>query len=221
MIRVAIVDDQALIRAGLHALVDSEADMQVVGEAATGEGAVALVRAERPEVVLMDIRMPGRDGLWATREIVADAGLAATRIVVVTTFELDELVGDAIVAGASGYVVKDADPVDLLRAVRVAAEGDALLSPSVTRRLLDRVAHGIRPVDDAPLAELTEREREVLALVGEGLTNEEIAGRLFLSPLTTKTHVSRMMGKLGARDRVRLVVLAYETGLVRPGWSQG
>ncbi|SDH39934.1 response regulator [Agrococcus jejuensis] len=221
MIRVAIVDDQALIRAGLHALVESEGDMQVVGEAATGEAAVALVRAERPDVVLMDIRMPGRDGLWATRQIVADAALAATRIVVVTTFELDELVGDAIVAGASGYVVKDADPVDLLRAVRVAAEGDALLSPSVTRRLLDRVAQGIRPVDDAPLAELTEREREVLALVGEGLTNEEIAGRLFLSPLTTKTHVSRMMGKLGARDRVRLVVLAYETGLVRPGWSQG
>ncbi len=221
MIRVAIVDDQALIRAGLRALVESEDDMHVVGEAATGETAVALVRAERPDVVLMDIRMPGRDGLWATRQIVADDALAATRIVVVTTFELDELVGEAIVAGASGYVVKDADPVDLLRAVRVAAEGDALLSPSVTRRLLERVAQGIRPVDAAPLAELTEREREVLALVGEGLTNEEIAGRLFLSPLTTKTHVSRMMGKLGARDRVRLVVLAYETGLVRPGWSQG
>jgi len=221
MIRVAIVDDQALIRAGLRALVESEGDMHVVGEAATGETAVALVRAERPDVVLMDIRMPGRDGLWATRQIVVDDALAATRIVVVTTFELDELVGEAIVAGASGYVVKDADPVDLLRAVRVAAEGDALLSPSVTRRLLERVAQGIRPVDAAPLAELTEREREVLALVGEGLTNEEIAGRLFLSPLTTKTHVSRMMGKLGARDRVRLVVLAYETGLVRPGWSQG
>ncbi|WP_144720044.1 response regulator [Agrococcus jejuensis] len=221
MIRVAIVDDQALIRAGLRALVESEGDMHVVGEAATGETAVALVRAERPDVVLMDIRMPGRDGLWATRQIVADDALAATRIVVVTTFELDELVGEAIVAGASGYVVKDADPVDLLRAVRVAAEGDALLSPSVTRRLLERVAQGIRPVDAAPLAELTEREREVLALVGEGLTNEEIAGRLFLSPLTTKTHVSRMMGKLGARDRVRLVVLAYETGLVRPGWSRG
>ena len=221
MIRVAIVDDQALIRAGLRALVDSEPDMQAVGEAATGEEAVALARAERPDVVLMDIRMPGRDGLWATRCIVADADLGGTRIVVVTTFELDELVGEAIVAGAGGYVVKDADPVDLLRAVRVAAEGDALLSPSVTRRLLERVAQGIRPVDAAPLAALTEREREVLALVGEGLTNEEIAARLVLSPLTTKTHVSRMMGKLGARDRVRLVVLAYETGLVRPGWTQG
>lgn len=220
MITVAIVDDQALIRAGLHALVDSEDDMRVVGEAATGEDAVALVRAERPDVVLMDVRMPGRDGLWATRAIVADPELSGTRIVVVTTFELDELVGDAIVAGASGYVVKDADPVDLLRAVRVAAAGDALLSPSVTRRLLERVADGIRPVDDAALAGLTEREREVLALVGEGLSNEEIARRLVLSPLTTKTHVSRMMGKLGARDRVRLVVLAYESGLVRPGWSQ-
>lgn len=220
MITVAIVDDQALIRAGLHALVDSEDDLRVVGEAATGEDAVALVRAERPDVVLMDVRMPGRDGLWATRAIVADPELAGTRIVVVTTFELDELVGDAIVAGASGYVVKDADPVDLLRAVRVAAAGDALLSPSVTRRLLERVADGIRPVDDAALAGLTEREREVLALVGEGLSNEEIARRLVLSPLTTKTHVSRMMGKLGARDRVRLVVLAYESGLVRPGWSQ-
>jgi len=220
MIRVAIVDDQALIRAGLHALVDSEADMEVVGEAATGDAAVALARAERPDVVLMDIRMPGRDGLWATRAIVADPELGCTRIVVVTTFELDELVGEAIVAGASGYVVKDADPVDLLRAVRVAAQGDALLSPSVTRRLLERVAQGIRPVDAAPLAVLTDREREVLALVGEGLTNEEIAARLVLSPLTTKTHVSRMMGKLGARDRARLVVLAYETGLVRPGWSQ-
>ncbi len=220
MITVAIVDDQALIRAGLHALVDSEDDMRVVGEAATGEDAVALVRAERPDVVLMDVRMPGRDGLWATRAIVADPDLASTRIVVVTTFELDELVGDAIVAGASGYVVKDADPVDLLRAVCVAAAGDALLSPSVTRRLLERVADGIRPVDDAALTGLTEREREVLALVGEGLSNEEIARRLVLSPLTTKTHVSRMMGKLGARDRVRLVVLAYESGLVRPGWSQ-
>ncbi|MFC7432154.1 MULTISPECIES: response regulator [unclassified Agrococcus] len=221
MITVAIVDDQALIRAGLHALVDSEDDMRVVGEAATGDEAVALVRAERPDVVLMDIRMPGHDGLWATRRIVADPASSGTRIVVVTTFELDELVSDAIVAGASGYVVKDADPVDLLRAVRVAAAGDALLSPSVTRRLLERVAQGIRPVDDAALEGLTEREREVLALVGEGLSNEEIAHRLFLSPLTTKTHVSRMMGKLGARDRVRLVVLAYESGLVRPGWAQG
>jgi DNA-binding NarL/FixJ family response regulator len=221
VITVAIVDDQALIRAGLNALVDSEDDMRVVGEAATGEDAVALVRAERPDVVLMDVRMPGRDGLWATRAIVADPALAGTRIVVVTTFELDELVSEAIVAGASGYVVKDADPVDLLRAVRVVAAGDALLSPGVTRRLLERVAHGIRPVDDAPLAALTDREREVLALVGEGLSNEEIARRLVLSPLTTKTHVSRMMGKLGARDRVRLVVLAYESGLVRPGWSQG
>ncbi|GAA2175351.1 response regulator transcription factor [Agrococcus versicolor] len=221
MITVAVVDDQALIRAGLHALVDSEDDMRVVGEAATGEEAVALVHAERPDVVLMDVRMPGRDGLWATRTIVADPELAGTRIVVVTTFELDELVGEAIVAGASGFVVKDADPVDLLRAVRVVAAGDALLSPGVTRRLLERVARGIRPVDDAPLAGLTEREREVLALVGEGLSNEEIAQRLVLSPLTTKTHVSRMMGKLGARDRVRLVVLAYESGLVRPGWAQG
>lgn len=218
MIRVVIADDQHLIRAGFHALLDAEDDMEVVAEATTGEEAVEAARRDRPDVVLMDIRMPGRDGLWATRQIVADPELAGTRIVVVTTFELDEYVGEAIVAGASGFIVKDAEPDELIRAVRVASTGDALLSPSVTRRLLERVAVGIREPAADELAVLTERERDVLALVGEGLTNEEIAARLFLSPLTAKTHVSRMMGKLGARDRVRLVVLAYESGLVRPGW---
>jgi DNA-binding NarL/FixJ family response regulator len=167
----------------------------------------------------MDIRMPDGDGLWATREVVGTPGLEHTHVVVVTTFELDEYVAEAVRAGASGFLVKDTEPADLLRSVRVAAAGDALLSPGVTRRLLARVATGLRPPDDAArLAVLTEREREVLALVAAGLTNEEIAGRLVVSPLTAKTHVSRILTKLGARDRVQLVVLAYETGLVRPGW---
>jgi DNA-binding NarL/FixJ family response regulator len=167
----------------------------------------------------MDIRMPDGDGIWATREIVARPALAAVHVVVVTTFELDEYVTSAILAGASGFLVKDAEPVELIRSVRVAAAGDALLSPGVTRRLLDRVAAGSRegPAADA-LAGLTEREVEVLRLVAEGLSNEEIAARLHLSPLTAKTHVSRILTKLGARDRVQLVVLAYESGLVRPGW---
>jgi len=220
MIRVAIADDQALIRAGFGALVDAEPDMTVVGQAATGRDAVALVRRTRPDVVLMDIRMPDGDGLWATREIVATPGLEGCRVVVVTTFELDEYVAEAVRAGASGFLVKDTDPGELLRAVRVATAGDALLSPGPTRRLLERVAAGLRR-SEAPerLAVLTDREREVLVLVAAGLTNEEIAERLHLSPLTAKTHVSRVMGKLGARDRVQLVVLAYETGLVAPGWQ--
>jgi DNA-binding NarL/FixJ family response regulator len=218
MIRVAIADDQQLIRAGFRALLDAEPDMHVVGEAATGEDAVRVAREHRPDVLLMDIRMPGRDGLWATREIVADRALAGSHVVVVTTFELDEYVTEAILAGASGFLVKDSEPVDLIRAVRVAASGDALLSPGITRRLLERVADGVRAPGGADLSPLTEREREVLVLIGQGLTNEEIAQRLFLSPLTAKTHVSRMMGKLGARDRVQLVVLAYESGLVKPGW---
>jgi DNA-binding NarL/FixJ family response regulator len=220
VIRVVVADDQALIRAGFSALLASEPGIEVVGQAATGREAVALARRERPDVLLMDIRMPDGDGLWATREIVGTPGLEGCRVVVVTTFELDEYVADAVRSGASGFLVKDTDPADLIRAVRVAAAGDALLSPGPTRRLLERVAANLRqPPSTERLDVLTEREREVLALVAEGLTNEEIAERLVLSPLTAKTHVSRMLGKLGARDRVQLVVLAYETGLVRPGWQ--
>jgi DNA-binding NarL/FixJ family response regulator len=219
MITVGIADDQHLVRAGFRALLDSEPDLRVVGEAATGREAVALAERERPDVLLMDIRMPDGDGLWATRRIVGTPSLEGCHVVVVTTFELDEYVAEAIVAGASGFLVKDTEPADLLRSVRVAAAGDALLSPGVTRRLLERVATGLRPPDDTTRLEvLTDREREVLALVAAGLTNEEIAERLVVSPLTAKTHVSRILTKLGARDRVQLVVLAYETGLVRPGW---
>lgn len=218
MIRVALADDQHLIRAGFSSLLAAEPDLEVVGEAATGREAVALVTRTKPDVVLMDIRMPDGDGLWATERIVADPALAGTHVVVVTTFELDEYVAQAIRAGASGFLVKDTEPVELIRAVRVVAGGDALLSPSVTKRLLERVAGTLRGTpDDGPLESLTEREREVLTLVGQGLTNEEIGGRLFLSPLTAKTHVSRIMSKLLARDRVQLVVIAYETGLVTPG----
>ncbi|MEA9985164.1 MULTISPECIES: response regulator transcription factor [Subtercola] len=219
MIRVVVADDQQLIRAGFSALLQNEADIDVVGQAATGTEVVEAVTRLRPDVVLMDIRMPAGDGLWATEQIVADPALAETHIIIVTTFELDEYVGRAIRAGASGFLVKDTEPVELIRAVRVVAAGDALLSPSVTRRLLERVAAGLRDGSQVPqLDSLTDREREVLALVGEGLTNAEIAGRLFLSPLTVKTHVSRTMSKLAARDRAQLVVAAYEAGLVRPGW---
>jgi DNA-binding NarL/FixJ family response regulator len=220
MIRVVIADDQQLIRAGFSALLTSEPDIDVVGEAATGTEAVRLVERLRPDVVLMDIRMPEGDGIWATEQIVADPSNAATHIVIVTTFELDDYVVDAIRAGASGFLVKDTEPVELIRAVRVVAAGDALLSPGVTKRLLERVSGGLSAVvDTRALSVLTDREREVLTLVGHGLTNEEIASKLFLSPLTAKTHVSRIMQKLGARDRVQLVVTAYETHLVRTGWN--
>ncbi|CAD6000215.1 response regulator transcription factor [Agreia sp. COWG] len=220
MITVVLADDQQLIRAGFSALLSNEADIEVVGEAATGSAAVEAVNRLRPDVVLMDIRMPDGDGIWATEQIVQDASNAATHIVIVTTFELDDYVVNAIRAGASGFLVKDTEPVELIRAVRVVARGDALLSPGVTRTLIERVAGGLAAVvDDATLTPLTLREREVLELVGRGLTNDEIAERLFLSPLTAKTHVSRIMQKLGARDRVQLVVTAYETGLVRTGWG--
>jgi DNA-binding NarL/FixJ family response regulator len=220
-IRVALADDQHLIRAGFRSLLEAEPDLEVVGEAATGREAVALVKRTAPDVVLMDIRMPDGDGLWATEQIVADPQLAGTHVVVVTTFELDEYVAQAIRAGASGFLVKDTEPVELIRAVRVVAGGEALLSPSVTKRLLERVAGTLRDTpDDSRLAALTDREREVLTLVGHGLTNDEIGGRLFLSPLTAKTHVSRIMAKLLARDRVQLVVIAYETGLVTPGSAE-
>ena len=218
MIRVVIADDQALIRGGFRSLLEAEPDIEVVGEAATGEQAVHVVRDTAPDVVLMDIRMPAGDGLWATERLRDDPRAAGTRILVVTTFELDDYVGRAIRAGAAGFLVKDTEPVDLIRGVRLVAAGDALLSPGVTRRLLERVAATVTEAPDTAILDpLTDREREVLALVGRGLTNEEIGRALFLSPLTAKTHVSRIMTKLGARDRVRLVVVAYDTGLVRAG----
>ena len=218
MIRVVLADDQQLVRAGFRALLDHETDVEVVGEAATGSQAVELVRRERPDVVLMDIRMPDGDGLWATARLAADPALAGVHVVIVTTFELDDYVAEAIRAGASGFLVKDTDPLELIRSVRVAADGEALLSPGVTKRLLARLAASPRPEVTASVLEpLTEREREVLTLVAEGLSNTEIGARLFMSPLTAKTHVSRILTKLDARDRVHLVVLAYESGLVTPG----
>ncbi|MEV6109653.1 response regulator transcription factor [Streptomyces sp. NPDC051940] len=219
MIRVLLADDQILVRAGFRALLDAQPDIEVAGEAADGEQAVALVREQRPDVVLMDIRMPLLDGLAATRRITEDHELSSVRVVMLTTFELDEYVFEAIRSGASGFLVKDTEPDELLRAVRAVVDGDALLSPGVTRRLIaEFAARSKEPEAAAGLEHLTEREREVMALVGMGLSNEEIAHRLVVSPLTAKTHVSRTMVKLGARDRAQLVVMAYESGLVRPGW---
>jgi DNA-binding NarL/FixJ family response regulator len=217
VIRVVLADDQALVRAGFRALLDAQDDIEVVGEASDGDEAVRLVRRLTPDVVLMDIRMPGTDGLAATRTIAGDDRLSDARIVILTTFELDEYVFEAIRAGASGFLVKDTEPVELLRAVRAVAGGDALLSPSVTRRLIGEFASRTRDARPAPALDvLTDREREVMTLVAEGLTNDEIAERLYVSPMTAKTHVSRAMVKLGARDRAQLVVFAYESGLVRP-----
>jgi len=221
MIRVLLADDQGLVRAGFRALLDAEPDIEVVAEAADGVEAVRLTGQAKPDVVLMDIRMPGVDGLEATRRIAADPALAATRIVILTTFELDEYLFEALRVGASGFLVKDTEPVELLRGVRAVAAGDALLSPGVTRRLIAEFAGrgSAQPAAPEPsLEQLTDREREVMALVGAGLSNEEIAARLVVSPATAKTHVSRAMVKLGARDRAQLVVYAYEAGLVRPGW---
>jgi len=219
MIRVLLADDQALVRAGFAALLDAQDDMQVVGQAADGDAAVALTREHRPDVVLMDIRMPGTDGLAATRAIVEDSALTDVRVVILTTFELDEYVFEALRAGATGFLVKHTEPAELIRAVRTVASGDALLSPSVTRRLIAEFADRAKePPRSDRLDALTEREREIIAVVGQGLSNDEIAARLFLSPATVKTHVNRAMTKLAARDRAQLVVLAYEAGLVRPGW---
>jgi len=219
VIRVVLADDQALVRAGFRALLDAQDDIEVVGEAGDGDEAVRVTKRLAPDVVLMDIRMPGTDGLAATRAIAADERLAAVKVVILTTFEIDEYVFEAIRAGASGFLVKDTDPVELLRAVRAVAAGDALLSPGVTRRLIGAFASQTRKPPHRPdLDMLTEREREVMALVAEGLSNDEIAERLYVSPMTAKTHVSRAMTKLAARDRAQLVVFAYESGLVRPGW---
>ncbi|MGB9183371.1 MAG: response regulator transcription factor [Solirubrobacteraceae bacterium] len=222
MITVELADDQALVRAGFRALLDAEPDITVVAEAMDGEAAVAMARAHRPQIVLMDIRMPGLGGLEATAQIIADPELAGTRVLILTTFELDDYVFGALRAGASGFLLKDVEPVDLLAGVRVVAGGEALLAPRLTRRLIEAfVSQGPASEGPGPTAEvlsrLTPREREVLALVGQGLSNLEIAQRLTLSPLTAKTHVARLFAKLEVRDRAQLVVVAYETGTVVPG----
>jgi DNA-binding NarL/FixJ family response regulator len=216
VISVLIVDDQDLVRLGLRTLVENEPDLAFVGEVSDGLAAVAAAREHRPDVVLMDIRMPGVDGLEATQRICADPDLAGTKVIVLTTFERDEYVFDALRYGASGFLLKDTSPAELLRAIRLVAEGGALLSPSVTRRVVKEFAtQSPRSVKPHPqLPDLTEREREVLGLVGEGLSNDEIAERLVVSPATARTHVSRAMVKLGARDRAQLVVFAYQSGLV-------
>jgi DNA-binding NarL/FixJ family response regulator len=219
VIEVVIADDQALVRGGFRALLDAEHDIRVVGEASDGASAVAVTRSTKPDVVLMDIRMPELDGLEATRELAGDPRLADVKIVILTTFELDEYVFEALRSGASGFLVKDTEPVDLLAAVRLVAGGEGLLSPSVTRRVIEEFASRAKePPPSRELEDLTDREREIMALAAEGLSNDEIAELLVVSPATAKTHVSRAMVKLGARDRAQLVVLAYEHGLVRPGW---
>lgn len=216
MIRVAIADDQALVRAGFVSLLDATHDLEVVGEADDGHEALGLVRRHRPDVILMDIRMPNLDGIEATRRIAEDGELSTVRVIVLTTYELDEYVFEALRAGASGFLTKDVEPDALRAAVRTVAEGQALLTPSVTRRVVDAFARQVHPTPDTGLLRaLTEREQDVLGLVGRGLSNAEIATELHLSPLTAKTHVSRIMQKLRARDRAQLVVIAFQTGLAR------
>ncbi|MEV5330334.1 response regulator transcription factor [Nonomuraea sp. N2-4H] len=217
-IKVLIADDEGLVRSGFKVLLDLEDDITVVGEATTGAEAVERARATRPDVVLMDIRMPKVDGIQATAEIAGTRGLEEVRVLILTTYDTDEYVFDALQAGASGFLLKDAGPAELLHAIRVIAAGEALLAPRITRRLIGHFAASRAAAKAAEdrLAVLTEREREVLALVGEGLSNQEIGARLFLSPATARTHVSRAMTKLGARDRAQLVVIAYQTGLVSP-----
>ncbi|MGL3806353.1 response regulator [Paeniglutamicibacter sp. R2-26] len=224
MIGILIVDDQSLIRAGFSALLDAEEDMRVLGHASNGVQALAQARALKPDIVLMDIRMPQGDGITAAEAIKADRDLQHTRIVMLTTFELDDYILASIRAGASGFLVKDTEPEELIAAVRIVAAGESLLSPSVTRKLLAQVAATKPPPEHrapAALETLTEREREVLLLIGSGRSNAEIAEELFITPLTAKTHVSRIIGKMGVRDRTALVVIAYESGLITPGSGAG
>ena len=222
MIRVVLADDQALVRSGLRALLANSNDLQVVGEASDGREAVAVVTRTQPDVVLMDVRMPGMDGIAATRQITSDARLADVAIVMLTTFDEDDQIFAAIRAGASGYLLKDAEPDDLRQAIRVVASGDALLSASVTRKVMEGIVSGPAGVADrGQLNQLTGRERDVLAGVGRGLSNDEIAAEIHISPATARTYVSRMLTKLGARDRAQLVVIAYETGVVTPGRHPG
>jgi len=218
-IRVVIADDQALVRGGFSVIVGSAEDLEVVGEAADGAEAVAVVRDTVPDVVLMDIRMPEIDGIEATRRIKSDPATADVRVLILTTFDLDEYVYDALRAGASGFLLKDTLPDDLLGGIRVIAGGEALLSPRITRRLIEEFAHRPEPsaASKAPIEGLTDRELEVLAMVAKGLSNAEIATELIMSPATAKTHVSRLLTKLGARDRTQLVMIAYETGVTTPG----
>ena len=219
MIRILLADDQTLVRAGFRSILDGEDGIEVAGEAADGAEAVRLARQLRPDVVLMDIRMPGLDGLVATREIAAGTDV---RVIILTTFDLDDYVYGALRAGASGFLVKDTEPAELIHGVRVVARGDALIAPSITRRLIaEFTARAAHPDPGPRLRALTGREREVMALVAAGLSNDEIAARLVLSPATAKTHVSRIMTKTGVRDRAQLVILAYESGLTVPGWLAG
>jgi DNA-binding NarL/FixJ family response regulator len=220
VIRVALADDQELVRAGFAALLDAEDDIEMVGEAADGQQAVRIAMQRRPDVLLMDIRMPVLDGIEATRRIAASPDLAGVHVVILTTFELDEYVFEGLRAGAAGFLVKDTDAAELIRAVRVVAGGGALLAPTVTRRLIAEFASRSREALPPPgLDELTPREREVVVLIALGLSNEEIARKIYVSPSTAKTHAARAMTKLQARDRAQLVVYAYQAGLVRPGWA--
>ncbi|GAA2300535.1 response regulator transcription factor [Streptomyces hawaiiensis] len=219
VIKILLADDQRLVRAGFRSILEDEDDFEVVGEAGDGEQALSACRALHPDVVLMDIRMPNVDGLQATGRIAGDPRLDGVKVVILTTFDLDDYVYGALRAGATGFLVKDTEPEELVHAVRVAARGDALISPSVTRRLIAEFAGRVKAPEPGPrLKAITDREREVMELVAAGLTNDEIAARLVLSPATAKTHVSRIMTKLDVRDRSQLVVLAYESGMVRPGW---
>lgn len=218
MIRVVVVDDQELVRTGLRALAEHDGDIVVAAEAANGATGVEKVREHLPEVVLMDIRMPVMDGLEATARIVADPALSGVRVLILTTFDEDQNVFDAIRLGAAGYLLKDISPSDLRQAIRAVAGGDALLSPAITRKVMQSVVSGEhRRADEGPIRTLTDREREVLTEIGRGLSNQEISRKLFISPATSRTYVSRLLAKLNARDRSQLVILAYETGLVTPG----
>jgi DNA-binding NarL/FixJ family response regulator len=220
VIRIILADDQELVRSGFASLLRAEDGVEIVGEASDGLEAVGMALRTRPDVILMDIRMPGLDGIEATRRIAQHQELSAAHVIILTTFDLDEYVFDAIRAGAAGFLLKDTSPSELIHAVRVVAAGDALMSPGVTRRLIAEFAARTRSIRPVPgIDDLTQREREVVALVADGLSNEEIAGKLYLSQSTAKTHALRAMAKLGARDRAQLVAIAYQAGLVRPGWN--